>query len=134
GFQWDLFQQYAAIEDPQFLGGVVTTLEAALPLHSQLHDDSDIIPMMTAEQATAAAGRRWKVCQASPAIVRLQGQTPIAPAELTPVVDPKQLPSFRVMLPRNVLIADKDFVELSVMIRYELCRRYCDNPFYDEAG
>ena len=103
-----------------------------LPFKSQLHMPDEIVQLMPADVLSASLGLPWKLCEASPAIARLAGTTPIADDNLTPVVDALAPPAFRVALPVKVLVPGPLFQPDTVVIRYELCRRWCGHPFRDE--
>jgi hypothetical protein len=131
---WDVPLQFAAIEDPQLAQSITAAVMENLPVETELHDDGDIIPLMTADTVNANVGDPWKVCEASPAIQRMNGVFPIDDSDLTPLIDAQLPPGFMVMLPQKVLVPAAQFSPDGVLVRWEICRRWCDHAFVDQSG
>ncbi len=132
--KWNETMQYVVPEDPQFTTTIHNTIDTDLPLRSQLHDNALVMPLMDDVSVAMGSGDPWKVCQASPSITRYAGLQPIAPSVLTPTVDPQAPPGFSVVLPLKILIPKSQFMRDTVVVRYEICRRWCDHPFRSEGG
>jgi hypothetical protein len=126
--------EFVAIEDPQFSTTITNTVHMLLPFKTQLHMPDDVLLLMPAATVTSSAGDPWKVCQASPSIVRLSQGQPVAPNVITLNIDPQDPPSFTVDLPPKILVPSSQFMSDTVVVRYEICRRWCDHPFTDEGG
>jgi hypothetical protein len=133
-FPWDLQLQFAAVEDPQLKQSIQAAAMASLPLKTELHNDDDLIPLMTPDTVAAEKGHPWKLCQASPAIQRFNGPFPIDDTDLTPLIEPFNPPQFTVVLPQQILVPASSFAPDDVIIRWEICRRWCDHAYRDESG
>jgi hypothetical protein len=131
---WDVPLQFAAIEDPQLAQTIQAAVMANLPVTTELHDDADILPLMPPDTVTAEAGHPWKLCQASPAIQRMDGVFPIDDSDLTPLIHAQAPPGFMVTLPPKILVPAALFAPDDVLVRWEICRRWCDHAFTDESG
>jgi hypothetical protein len=133
-FQWTLALQFVAIEDPQFQTTISDFVRQILPFKTQIHDDGQILPLMPQQTVQDAAGDPWKVCQASPAITRFLGDVPVDFSIVAPPIDPQNPPGFSVVLPPQILVPAPTFAPTTVVIRYEICRRWCDHPYQDQGG
>jgi hypothetical protein len=121
-------------EDPHFLAGLTDLVQSRLPLKSQLHDSTARIPLLSSADLGANLGALWKVCDASPAIVRFTGAFRVPDTQITAVVSQTAPPAFTVDLPPKILVASRDFRSDTVIIRNQLCRRWCDHAFADSGG
>jgi hypothetical protein len=134
GFKWDLPLQFVAVEDPQFATDLDAAAMATLPFESQLHDPGDLTPLMPLDTVLADAGDPWKTCFDSPAITRYAGTTAIPKGVIAPLLDAQNPPAFAVDLPPKILVPAVQFMRDTVVVRWEICRRWCEHAFRDEAG
>lgn len=133
-FKWDVASPWLAADDPSFDGELRSVVDPTLPFRSELHDDLAPLALLDPAETQAMAGRRLKVCASTPTVTMLsRGQArPASPPSF--VIETDDPPSYRVKLPRQIAVADSLFRQSSVLVRYEICSRYCDHPYRGRGG
>jgi hypothetical protein len=107
------------------------TISDTMPFESQIHDDAQMIALFDADTLARDAGGFVKLCQASPPVTMAAGGVPVM--GIVPIAAAAP-PGFFVSLPPEITIPHKDFAQDDVIVRYEICSRFCDNPFTNDAG
>jgi hypothetical protein len=131
---FDLMLPYADPDDAQFVASVNGLVRAQLPLETQLTDSSDRTPLLSSTDLNANLGALWKLCDSAPPIVRLLGDVAVPDGTITAVVSASAPPTFSVTLPPKIAIPRSTFHSDTVVIRNELCHRWCDHPFHVTDG
>jgi hypothetical protein len=129
---YDATAPWTAIEDPDFASGIARTMGATLPFLTQLHDDGTMVPLLDTTALIAEGGGELKLCQASPPVLLAAGGIPAR--GLTVPITAASPPGFFVSLPPQITVPHAMFVQADVVVRYEICRRFCDHPFTNDAG
>lgn len=106
---------------------------ARFPVRSSLHDDQALLPLVDAG-SVGATDVVFKLCGATPKIRLNRGTKPLPLNETIMPVSPGEPIWFRVDFDRRRWIDASLWIDQTVTIRYELCRRWCTHPFESASG
>ena len=105
---------------------------ANLPFMSQIHDDSVMIELLDPATVQREQGGFLKICTATPQVQLAAGGVPVATHDVG--IDPLAPPGFFVMLAPKITVAHEAFAQDDVIVRWEVCRTWCDHPFINDTG
>src|SRR5439155_13401290 len=73
-----------------------------------------------------------KLCTATPPVQLATGGTPQTSNDVG--IDPAAPPGFFVSLPPKITVPHASFASDDVIVRWEVCRKWCDHPFVNDTG
>jgi hypothetical protein len=129
---FDLPGVWTAIEDPTFMTSIQMAAAANLPFMTQLHDDNTMIELLDPQMVQTERGGFLKICTATPPVQLATGGTPQTTNDVG--IDPAAPPGFFVQLPPKITVPHQSFASDDVIVRWEICRRWCDHPFKTDTG
>jgi hypothetical protein len=115
------------------LGGYV---QDSLPYTSQVHDPSEPVMLLSADEVTANEKAWIKLCGNGSPPVQPYAQLPTPHYISTPAwqITSADPPAYLVTLENQIIVNGSAFVEHDARVDYQICTRYCeDHPFVDST-
>lgn len=117
----ELTIDYGASNEPSFRAAIKDRLSPLWPFKTLLHTRATVVPLVDASQQ--GRFQYFQVCSSSHEI------EPVSEQEIGSVLVPQAgVPSYRVGLPDEVLVAASELLVPSVSVRWVGCRAFCDHP------
>jgi len=132
GIAYDAPTSWTAIEDPGFARLITQLVEATLPFQTQLHDNAVMVPLLDPAELSREQGGLLKLCQSTPPVTLAAGG--VVATGLFVAVTTAAPPGFFVDLPVKITVPRAEFSQDDVLVRYEICSRFCDHSFTNDAG
>jgi hypothetical protein len=129
---YDLPGVWTAIEDPTFTTSIQMAAAANLPFMTQLHDDNAMIELLDPSMVSQWQGGFLKICTATPMVQLAAGGQPVMTNDVG--IDPATPPGFLVTLQPKITVPHSTFASDDVIVRWEVCQRWCDHPFTSDTG
>jgi hypothetical protein len=129
---FDLAIPWTAIEDPGFARALGDPVSQNLPFQTELSDAQTVVSLLDSDTLMREAGGWLKLCQDSPPVELVGGAVPAEDLAIPIRVDDP--PGFLVDLPPQITVPRSLFEPDEVFLRWEICRRFCDHPFENDAG
>ncbi len=134
GVAWDVRSSWLAADDPSFEIALRSYADPTLPYKTEIHDSDEAIVFMAPGAARGHAGQRMKICHASPVVTPLERGRPRRSEIPSWVIEADDPPAYVVKLPPQIAVPETQFRQSAVLLRYEVCSRYCDHPYRSESG
>jgi hypothetical protein len=142
---WDNVVPWLSAEDLSFPQSLDVYGSMALPLISEIEDQSQPIPILSADDAGRYDGAQIRLCATSVTPADGGGLRPIqhdAGGQIVALPAPvfqwqvrqADPPAYLLSLPEVWAVTDVGFTPHQAHVSYEICTRYCDHAFTAESG
>jgi hypothetical protein len=136
-WRFDAEQPWTTYDDPTFEPQLYNYATGTLPFRTQLHRADVPVPLLSPHDVETHAGKRIKICSASPEIlpVSAAGPYPIPIFEPSWEITTADPPAYLVGLPEQIVVPSNMFVASQARVNYQICTRYCeDHGYVTQAG
>lgn len=135
GLPWTTTSSWQTADDPALEDMLIDYADKNLPYTTQIFDPSVPVRLMTAGEAQQYPGALVKICLSSPPVQPSYHGARSIPSVSSWPVDPAEPPAYLVNLAPQIGVPAPVFVQDSVTVVYQICRRYCvDHPYVSADG